>query len=163
MRIAIEEPFARDPETLKYLQRMDKLYKERLLGHPLVFGLTYCCFATPYECILFLEYSKVRRVSDTIEFKNRADVKGPFLIGCHNRVFYEVLTKERWWLYAGRSRWLRGYESCQGLEVLTSQMFLYLGIEFVDGREPNSATIRGNLYCVACAKHSVLVLMAFII
>lgn len=43
----------------------------------------------------------------------------------------------------------------------TNESDFFVEREFVDGRKPRSATIRGHLYRVACADHCVMVLTAF--
>lgn len=73
---------------------------------------------------------------------------------------FTVPKKERLRLYVGVLKYWGQNEPRRASEVPTSPVFVYLGREFVDGREPSSSTIRGHLYRVACVDHCVKVSMA---
>lgn len=109
-------------------------------------------------------YKLLRATAATIkiEYKYRADKREPFFLGCHSRELFTRPKGECLGLYVGVSEWWGNYKLCRALGVQMSPIFSYLGIEFVDGREPTLSMIRRHRYCEACVNHYVAVLMAFL-
>lgn len=106
-------------------------------GHPPVIGLAYGSYAAPYDRMPLLSFSKWRRITIRLEYKNRADGRGPLFLIWHNQEFYAVPKKELSHLFAWIPEWWRDYKPCRTVEDPTSLMFLYLKSRFFDGREPN--------------------------
>lgn len=95
------------------------------------------------------------------DYKNWTDNGGPSFLGWHNQEIYVGPEEKRSNLYVGVPEWWGVFKPCQTLGVPTSPMFAHLRLEFVDGRQQSSSTIRGHLYRAACLDCCVAVLIAF--
>lgn len=155
-------PIAHDQEELNYMKRLGTLYQEVLAGCPTVFVSDYCYSVATYRRSPFLKYSRLWRATIKFEYKNVTDAGRPVFLGWHNREFHTVSSEEHGWLCVSVPVWWRAFKPCRALEVSTSSMYLYLGGEFVDGRESSEATISVSLNHVAVADHFFKMSLSFL-